>query len=208
MGSDDSIRTLKHVGDKRAAAYARLHIATVGDLLGFYPRTYEDWSRCVRAADAQPGEPCCVRGYVIAAPTEHRVRKGMTLYKFRVSDGQNTVSVTLFNNRFAAARVRQDEEILLFGTVTANGRQYEMTSPLIESAATGRRIRPLYRQTEGLTSRMIEGNVIEALARLRQSPPPEVLDEELRQRLGLTDKMTALREIHQPSGEAALAAAR
>ncbi len=208
MGNNDSIRTLKNVGDRRAAAYAKLHIATVGDLLGFYPRAYEDWSRCVRAADAPPGEPCCVRGYVIAAPTEHRVRKGMTLYKFRVSDGQNTVAVTLFNNRFAAARVRRDEEILLFGTVTANGRQYEMVSPLIESAATGQRIRPLYRQTEGLTSRMIEGNVVEALSQLTRLPPPEVLDEPLRQRLQLMDKATALREIHRPSGEAALAAAR
>lgn len=208
MGNNDSIRTLKNVGDKRAAAYEKLHIATVGDLLGFYPRAYEDWSRCVRAADASPGEPCCVRGYVIAAPTEHRVRKGMTLYKFRVSDGQNTVAVTLFNNRFAAARVRRDEEILLFGTVTATGRQYEMTSPLIESAATGQRIRPLYRQTEGLTSRMIEGNVAEALSQLTRFPPPEVLDEALRQRLQLMDKATALREIHRPTGKAALAAAR
>lgn len=208
MGLEDSIRSLKNVGDKRAAAYEKLHIATVGDLLGFYPRAYEDWSRCIHAADARPGEPCCVRGYVIAAPTEHRVRKGMTLYKFRVSDGQNTVAVTLFNNRYAAARVQRDEEILLFGTVTANGRQYEMASPLIESAATGQRIRPLYRQTEGLTSRMIEGNVAEALSRLTRFPPPEVLDEPLRQRLQLTDKTTALREIHRPTGEAALAAAR
>ena len=208
MGNQDSIRTLKQVGDKRAAAYEKLHIATVGDLLRYYPRAYEDWSRCIHAADACPGEPCCVRGYVTAAPTEYRVRKGMTLYRFRVSDGQNTVLVTLFNNRYAAARVHRDEEILLFGTVTVNGRQYEMTSPLIEAASTGQRIRPLYRQTEGLTSRMIEANMAEALARMRQSPPPEVLEPALRQRLSLMGSAEALQEIHRPTGEAALDAAR
>ena len=36
------IRYLKGVGEKRAEAFAKLGIFTVGDLLNFFPRDYED----------------------------------------------------------------------------------------------------------------------------------------------------------------------
>lgn len=208
MWIDLSVRELKGVGEKRAAQYARLGIATIGDLLRHYPRAYEDWSRAVPAAAAKAGENCCVRGFVLSAPTEYRVRKGMTLYRFRVSDGRDTVQVTLFNNRYAAAKVHRGEEILLFGTVTANGRHYEMASPLIEAAAGGQRIRPLYPCTDGLTARMIEANVADAMRQLTAEGWPEPLPRSVRQEYGLCDALTALRNIHFPSDEESLAAAR
>lgn len=208
MWIDCSVRELPGVGEKRAALYEKLHIRTIGDLLRHYPRAYEDWSKTVTAAAAPPGQPCCLRVWVLSAPTEYRVRKGMTLYRFRVSDGQNSLLVTLFNNRYAAARVHRDEELLLFGCVTAKGRQYEMTSPLIEPAATGQRIRPIYPQTDGLTARMIETNVAAALRVLPADGWPEPLPEELRQRLQLCDTRTALTAIHFPENAAALEAAR
>ncbi len=208
MWEEISVRQLKGVGDKRAEQLKKLDIATLGDLVGHYPRAYEDWSAAVTAADAPVGQPCCVRGWVMNAPTEYRVRKGMTLYRFRVSDGRDTIQVTLFNNRFAAARVRRDEEVLLFGTVTRNGRQYEMASPLIESAVTGARIRPVYRQTESLSGRMLEGHIAQALELATARPSPDTLPESLRRQEGLCDRLTALRNIHFPADMAAIEEAR
>lgn len=203
-----SVRRLKGVADKRAAHYEKLGIVTVADLLAHYPRGYEDWSSPCTAAQAPAGQPCCIRGFVVTSPTAYRVRQGMTLYRFRVSDGQDTIQVTLFNNRFAAAKVRRDEEILLFGTLNRNGRQYEMTSPLIEGAAAGQRIRPLYRQTEGLTSRMIETNMAAALELAAAHPAPEPLPAAMREKYGLCDRLSALRDVHFPPSQAALEAAR
>ncbi len=208
MLAETSIRTLKGVGEKRAALYEKMGVYTLLDLLQYVPRTYEDWSRTVTAASAPVGEPCCVRGWVVNAPAEHRVRKGMTLYRFRVSDGINTIQVTLFNNRFAAAKVRRDQEVLLYGTVIRNGGRYEMTSPLIEPAMTGQRIRPIYPQTEGLTSRMIETNVAQALEIADRNPPPELLSDEVRRREGLCDRLTAFHAIHFPHDHTDIAAAR
>ncbi len=205
---DISVRRLKNVGEKRAAAYEKLGIYTIEDLLRHYPRTYEDWSKAIALSQAMPNEPCCVRGYVVTTVAEHRVRKGMTLYRFRVSDGRDTVQVTLFNNRYAAARVKYGEEILLYGTVTAQGRRYEMTSPLIEAATTGARIRPIYRQTEGLTARMIETNVNEALEWVSAATLPDPLPADVRERQQLCDLAQALRDIHFPENGAAAARAR
>ncbi len=203
-----SIRELTGVGDRRAALYQKLGITTLGDLVRHYPRVYEDWSRCIPASQAVPGEPCCVRGWVATPTAEHRVRKGMTLYRFRVSDGRDTIQVTIFNNRYAVAKVKPDEEILLYGTVTRNGRLYEMTSPLIEPVGSGLRIRPIYPQTEGLTSRMIEANVRQALDWLARYPQPDCLPADLREQMGLCDQMTAWRDVHFPPNGEALDAAR
>ncbi len=208
MVLDRSIRELKGVGDKRANLYKKLDIFTVGDLLRHYPRAYEDWSKITPVSLAMPNEPCCVKGWVVAAPTEYRVRKGMTLYRFRVSDGQNSIQVTLFNNRYAAAKIHRDEEVLLYGTVIRNGRHFEMTSPLVEAASTGERIRAIYRQTEGLSSRMIETNVRQALALVESAMLPDCLPPDLRERMELCDQLTAWREVHFPTSTAALDAAR
>ena len=202
-----SIRELKGIGEKRAALYEKIGIRTVGDLLGHYPRTYEDWSAPVLIRDAVPGEPCCIRGWAANTPTEHRVRKGMTLYKFRVTDGERSLQVTLFNNPYAAAKVRRDREILLYGTVVSDGRRAEMTSPQIETPAAAR-IRPIYPRTEGLTARMIEGNVAAALERLERVALPEILPEDIVAREGLCDRRTAIRHIHFPPDHAAIAEAR
>ncbi len=203
-----SIGELKGVGERRVALYRKLGVFTLGDLLRHYPRAYEDWSKITPLCQAMPHEPCCVKGWVMNAPMEHRVRKGMTLYRFRVSDGRDSVQVTLFNNRFAAAKVKRDEEILLFGAVSRNGRHYEMTSPLIEPAGTGARIRPIYPQTEGLTSRMIETNMRQALDWVTKNPPPDCLPEDLREQMQLCDQLTAWQAVHFPPNSAALDEAR
>ena len=193
-----SIRTLKGVGEKRAALYEKLGIRTLWDLLCHYPRGYEDWSAPTLISDAPVGVPCCIRGWVAKAPTEHRIRKGMTLYRFRVADGYGSLQVTLFNNPYAAAKIRRDDEILLYGTVVSNGRQAEMTSPLIGSP-TDAKIRPLYPLTEGLTNNMIATNVADALAVAAKVGLPECLPTDCVVREGLCDRLTALTSLHFPT---------
>ena len=207
MPLNASIRELKGVGEKRAALYEKMGIRTLWDLLGHYPRAYEDWSHPVLIRDAVPGEPCCIRGWAANTPTEHRVRKGMTLYKFRVTDGYGSVQVTLFNNPYAAAKVRRDQEILLYGTVVSDGRRAEMTSPQIEQPNAAR-IRPIYPRTEGLTPRMIETNVAAALERFGNGGLPEILPEDIVAREGLCDRATAIRHIHFPPDHRAIEKAR
>ena len=202
-----SVRSLKGVGEKRAALYEKLGIRTLWDLVSHYPRGYEDWSNPCLISEAQAGVPCCIRGWVATSPTEHRVRKGMTLYKFRVTDGYTNLQVTLFNNPYAAAKIRRDQEILLYGTVTADGKRAEMTSPRIETPASAK-IRPLYPLTEGLTNKMIETNVADALALLARHGVAEILPEETVAAEGLCDRLTALQTIHFPADWQAVEQAR
>ncbi len=202
------IQFLKGVGERRASQFARLGITDIGALLRHYPRQYEDWSNTVTIAAAPLGEPCCIKATALTAPQEHRVRKGLSLFKFTVSDGISILHITLFNNKYAAAKIKVGGEYLFFGTVTAGGRRMEMASPLIEPAQGGARIRPIYPQTEGLTSRMIESAMANALLALDRELDQDPLPPTIRQEHTLCTRRYALENIHFPTGQEALAVAR
>ena len=207
MPYHESVRTLKGVGEKRAKLYEKLGIRTLLDLAEYYPRAYEDWSNPMLISGAEPGIPCCIRGWAVNTPTEYRVRKGMTLYRFRVTDGYQTLQVTLFNNAYAAAKVHKNDEILLYGTVVSDGVRAEMTSPQIETVSAAK-IRPLYPLTEGLTNKMIATNVTAVLEMLEKTGLPEILPEDVVEKEGLCDRLTAIKSIHFPADQEAIRQAR
>ena len=87
MTADQSVRFLKGVGERRAAQFEKLGIATLRDLVRHFPREYEDWSQPTPLSEAPLGEDCCVRAIVTTVVSTHPVRRGMTLYRFGISDG-------------------------------------------------------------------------------------------------------------------------
>ena len=67
---EKDIRELKGVGEKRAKLFKKLGVRTVGALLRFYPRSYEDWSTPVPIEEAPMQEVCTVRATVISPMRE------------------------------------------------------------------------------------------------------------------------------------------
>ena len=117
MELNASIKYLKGVGEKRAAMLAKLGIFTLWDLLTFYPRTYEDWSKITSIKDAPINETVCIKAIVGMPCKEHRIRKGMTLYKTEVTDGEMLLDITFFNNPYSAKKLEQGKEYLFFGKI-------------------------------------------------------------------------------------------
>ena len=100
INEDSNIQYLKGVGEKRAEALAKLGIFTVGDLLRYYPRTYRDLSKIKNISDTVLDEECCVKAIVDKKPVGAKIRKGLTLFKTRVTDGTGVLNITIFNNKF------------------------------------------------------------------------------------------------------------
>lgn len=207
LNFSSNIQYLKGVGEARAKLFRRLGVDSVGSLVRLYPRAYEDWSSTVSILDAVPGETCCIKATVCAPVTHALIRKGMTIYKTEATDGENIMKITIFNNRFAADKLKEGEEYLFFGKISAYGYSREMSSPQIERAVTGERIRPIYPQTQSLTSRTIEGCVKRALETL-EALPEDVLSEEIRNRYALCSYEQALQKIHFPKTQADVMTAR
>ena len=94
------IASLKGVGPKRAELFRKLGAPTVGDLLRLYPRAYEDWRDAVPIRNTLLNEVNIVKGTVLRRPVEQRIRGGMTLYKTTITDGEDDMQLTFFNNRY------------------------------------------------------------------------------------------------------------
>lgn len=199
------IQYLKGVGDKRARLFHKLGIFVVGDLVRYYPRTYEDWSVTTPAAQAPEGTTVCVQATMVTPMRTHLIRKGMTLYKADFTDGETLIHVTLFNTKFLAEKLRMYQDYLLLGKVERNFTTVQMSAPKIEPL-TARRIHPIYTQTGSLNANLIAKAVDYALAHM--APLPDTLSPALREKYGLEDLDTAVRNIHFPSNAKALGAAR
>lgn len=198
------IRFLKGVGEKRAQHLYSLGIDTIGALLRYYPRGYEDFSNIKQIFDCSADEKVCVKARIITPITEHIIRKNMTLYKFTVSDGTAQMQVTIFNNKYLAARLHEGSEYLFLGKIQGGTFLPAMSSPEIrEVGGTG--IVPIYPASKNMTSAAIQKLVKTALEGCEIQ---NVLPESIISKYKLCDMRTAIENIHFPKSEEALARAK
>lgn len=202
------IGTFQGIGPKRAQLFEKLGVPRAGALLRLYPRAYEDWSAVTPLAHAIPGEIACVRLTVGRPVKEHVVRKGMVLYKTVAFDGMNRLELTFFNNRFVMDSLRMGEEYLFYGRVEQGPAGRQMTSPAFAPGDRPPGLRPVYRQTEGLPSRLVANTVRQALERCAPELENDPLPEEIRSRYALCSFHEALQGIHFPDNRTALEIAR
>ena len=194
------LSALDGIGQKREQLFKKLGVDSVGALLEFYPRLYEDWSTCFEVSDAPLNTKCCIKATVCTLIRENRIRKGLTIYSFSVTDGKTKLRIVIFNNKYLASKAKLDEEILLFGKVTINQRGYrEMNTPQIEPALSAK-IRPIYRQTEGLNSATIE-KAISSAFKLTNDCLFDNLSDSVRDEFGLCHKRFAVEKIHFPDSQ-------
>ncbi|MBR3968616.1 MAG: ATP-dependent DNA helicase RecG [Clostridia bacterium] len=198
------IRFLKGVGEKRAQHLYSLGIDTIGALLRYFPRRYEDFSDIKQIFDCESDQKVCIKARVITPVTEHIIRKNMKLYKFKVSDGTAHLQVTIFNNKYLAARLHEGQEYLFAGKIQVGRFFYEMSSPEIrEVGADG--IAPIYPASKNMTSAAISKLVKTAL---QSCEIEDVLPESVRNTYKLCDLRTAINNIHFPKSPEALESAK
>ena len=198
------IRFLKGVGEKRAQHLYSLGIDTIGALLRYFPRGYEDFSNIKQIFDCNVDEKVCVKAKIITPITENKIRKNMTLYRFTVSDNTAHMQVTIFNNKYLAARLHQGSEYLFLGKIQSGTFLPAMSSPEIrEVGGTG--IVPIYPANKNITSAALQKLVRTALDGCEIE---DVLPESIRQQYRLCDLRTAIENIQFPKSEEALTQAK
>ena len=210
---EQSVSTLYGVGKAREAAYARLGVRTVGELLEHYPRSYENRGD-IRLLETAPADTKCALLLTVATqPRVSTIRKGMSLLKFRAYDESGSCEITFFNQNYHKDSFPLGTTFRFYGKVERVGKRFAMSSPAFEEVAPesdGSELAPLfpvYPLTEGLSQKQIATNI--ALAqRLAQPQMEDPLPPEWRAKRSLCTLSYALRQIHQPESMDALAAAK
>ncbi len=201
------IKFLKGVGERRAKLYKKLGITSVGALLYFYPRAYEDWTSPVKISQAVLDETCCIKAKLTSPFRQLSTRSGLRIYTAEVSDGRDILTIKFFNNAYAAKSLQENKEYCFCGKISGSLCRKEMLSPDFGIAENSQIIKAVYQQTAGLSSKMISTNMKYALKLL----PEEINDTlplEIREKYSLCPLKDAIENIHFPESEHRLKAAQ
>ncbi|MBQ5564271.1 MAG: ATP-dependent DNA helicase RecG, partial [Clostridia bacterium] len=197
------------IGKTKETAFNRLGVYTIGDLLEFYPKNYEDWSNTLCIHDAcifssnYNNTPCCVQAKIRRIYEPRIVRNNMTIYKVEAYDEYNDyMTVTFFNQYYTYQKLIQGQEYLFYGVVKINEYGYQMASPSVLDISN-MCIHPVYPQTANLTTKQIEFAVKQAVNML----PEKVNDpvpKEILEKYNLCELGYAIKNIHFPKDQQAL----
>ena len=197
----DPVTILKGVGPTKAKQFAALNIFTLEDLICHFPRAYEDRTKLVPIAKLEVDVPACFKAMVMNTPRTNHIRKGLDITKVQVADHSARLSLTFFNNRFAAEQLQYGKEYIFYGAVSGDFIGYNMTNPVFETLdsqpVTTRRVLPIYPLTAGLSNAAMLKAVRQALAIC--DPPAEILPETVRKEYGILGADRAYYAIHEPS---------
>ncbi len=201
------ISSLSGIGAKRAALFNKLGIESVGDLLNFYPRAYEDWSTVEKIENLKYGGTFCIKAVLGTPLSDVRVSGGRIMSKGLVYDDTGTLEIVFFNNKYISSMLRGGNEYFFYGKITTSAYGAQMIAPTFSPVSDGMKINPVYRQTAGLVTKTISAAVKQALSLL----PKQINDpipEHIRHIFDLCDLRQALNDIHFPKNKKQLEIAR
>ena len=196
---DKDIRTVKGIGEARAAMLEKMKIKTVGDLLYLFPRTYEDRSSIKDIADCIVDETVCVSITVFSGVRENRVRRNLSVYTMQGRDDTGFINFVWYNNRFVKNAFKRGEQYVMFGKVTKGRMGLEIVNPVYEKCGkeqyTGK-IVPIYPLTGGLSQKNIQSAIAKALDGIENIP--ECIPDYIRQEYNICEINYAMKNIHFP----------
>lgn len=203
------VSSITGVGPKITTLLAKLNIFTIGELLAYYPRDYEDRTQKHFLKDYNT----CHKIHTVAKVLSHEWfgYGTMKTLKIIVSDGTASASLICFNRAFL-------EKILLPGTIISLTGEFfvkynslqstsfeanvmnlpeSSTKDIINLMPLNSKVIPVYPLTEGLTQKNISKAIETALSQYAHGIEDEI-PEHLIKKHGLLCKQDAIVNIHKP----------
>ena len=204
------VRYIKGIGEARAKALSKLGIATLQDLIGYFPRRYEDRTMTRSIRELELGETVCVRAMIANDPVASRISGGRTVVKARAVDDSGVLDLTFFNQEYRKNSLHRGETYIFCGKVEGNLLARRMINPIVEQEGqqvlTGH-IVPIYPLTAGVSQNLLYKAVGQGLAACRHLLT-DCLPDAVRQEHQLCHSGYAYENIHFPADTEALNLAR
>ncbi len=200
---NQNVQYVKTVGPTKVKYLNNLNIYTLGDLLTYFPREYEDRSNIKPIASIQVGEEATIEARVVSEVSINRIRKNMVILKTIVEDNTGRCMLTWFNQTYIKLRIKRGETYRFFGKLTKEVNHFEMHNPVFDEIGKERntgKIMPIYPTTYGLSQSAIRVAVENALASIK-GEIKETLPEYLLKEYNLSGIENSLNEIHFPTSK-------
>lgn len=196
----DSVQFVKGVGPKMKENLRRLGISTVEDLLNFFPRRYQDWTRVTKMEDAHYGEEQVLYGRILEVKEIHP-RMRMSILRVTISDGTGSAVLTYFNQPWKKNEFAVNRHVLAFGRpeydyghLTVQNAETEFAEP--SELPSLQKLVPVYPLTEGIKISRMRAMISYALDHtedITENLPAEVILRE-----HLMGRLHAYRAMHNP----------
>jgi ATP-dependent DNA helicase RecG len=205
------LERLPAVGTARAEKLVKLGLVTVRDALMHFPRDYKDFSGAHALADFIEGEHASVAGTVSDVATRTTFA-GRSMLTVAIDTPGGRVRGVWFNMPFMARRFERGMQVVLAGQPRRGRGAWEFTHPEVrwltgDEAAHASEWLAIYPLAEGVQQSQVRIAVQAALGHA-VGICPEAFPEAMLADKGLLPIETALREIHCPSSQAMIDAAR
>lgn len=198
MNLSTSLDKIKGVGEKTALQLSQAGLKTVGDLIYFFPRRYEDFSNLSNIVDLKPGK-VTIRARVEDINTK-QVRRGMRITTATLADGTSKVRAVWFNQPYRVNQLKSGKEFYFSGEFEFSYNRFQITSPSAELASNDTvqtdRVLPIYKSIKGLKSNLVRKILIElkpVMGMLKETLPEEIVKNE-----NLISMNEALLKVHFP----------
>lgn len=204
MNLNSSLGLVKGVGEKTLEKFENANLRTVGDILEFFPRKYEDFASLTSLNEIKPGK------VLFRAHAEkismRRVRRGMTITEAILTDGKEKIKAIWFNQPYRVKQLQDEEEFFFSGKFEFNYNRYQITNPSVikreelpknqNFSGEDGEIVPIYRQKNGLKTEVIRKTLAELKPLMRILP--ETLPEIVIRKEKMISRAQAIEWVHFP----------
>lgn len=167
------IRMVKGIGEVREKQYKRLGITTAEELCAHVPIKYENRGLITPLASAIGGEKRACVLTVSSSPRAARLKGGRNIVRFTAYDSSARCEIAYFcRSANAIPRFEVGENIRVFGRFYINNSTIVTYNPICEKISAKEplpTLYPVYKTTQGLTSKMIQKSCLVALGSLENT---------------------------------------
>ena len=189
------LEDIKGIGPKTLKLFQNLNIFTIQDLITYYPYKYKLYHP-VTLDNYEENTEVLINGYVASDAKIYYIKRNLNKISFRLNTGTKLINVTIFNRPFIKQHLLLSKYISVIGkynikTNTLTASDIKLT-PIIKDE-----IEPIYHTTQGLKQvniHKIINNLLE-----KNIYVPSLIPEEYIKEYSLLDKLTAIKEIHNPT---------
>jgi len=189
------LEDIKGIGPKTLKLFQNLNIYTIQDLITFYPYKYKLYHP-VTLDNYEENTEVLINGYIASDAKIYYIKRNLNKISFRLNTDTKLINVTIFNRPFIKQYLSLNKYISVIGkynikTNTFTASDIKLT-PIIKDE-----IEPIYHTTQGLKQvniHKIINNLLE-----KNIYVPSLIPEEYIKEYSLLDKLTAIKEIHNPT---------
>lgn len=193
-----SLDKVKGIGLKTGEQFALAGINTVGDLIDFLPRAYEDFSHITTISNIAPGK-ATIRARCEKIATRP-VRRGLRITTATLSDASGKLQAVWFNQPYRETQFKSGEEFYFSGEFEFSYNRYQLTNPSAEMVkdipVQTDRILPVYRSIKGLKIPLVRKILSELrplITILPETLPADIIKDEK-----LLSRSQAVLKMHFP----------